>query len=266
LLELLSKGVSPKDALDQLVAADADRERRQVGVISVDGRSAQWTGKGQYGSESRGDWVEMQTGPTFAVQGNSLVSPDVVRAVVATFRASEGSPRNLGDRLIEAMNAGQKLGGDGRHGETQSAAVLVADPRPGMSRRPDGITVNINVCEHPEPVGELRRIYDTASETLGFRNLEQPIGRDIVQLKMMLNALGFFRPNEAEFDVRSPQANVYTQEGVEAVDKFRAAQGWQTTVPGFVEARTIERLWKKLEEAGKADTIRRKLIDLQRLR
>ena len=200
------------------------------------------------------------------MQGNSLVTVEVVRAVAATFRASEGSPRNLGDRLIEAMNAGQKLGGDGRHGETQSAAVLVADPRPGMSRRPDGITVNINVCEHAEPVGELRRIYDTATETLGFRNLEQPIGRDIVQLKMMLNALGFFRANEAEFDVRSPQANVYTQEAVEAVDKFRAAQGWQTTVPGFVEARTIERLWKKLEEAGKADAIRRKLIDLQRLR
>jgi uncharacterized Ntn-hydrolase superfamily protein len=266
LLDLLSKGVSPKDALDRLVAADPDRERRQVGVISVDGRSAQWTGKGQYGAESRGDWVEMQTGPTFAVQGNSLVTVEVVRAVAATFRASEGSPRNLADRLIEAMNAGQKLGGDGRHGETQSAAVLVADPRPGMSRRPDGITVNINVCEHPEPVGELRRIYDTATETLGFRNLEQPIGRDIVQLKMMLNALGFFRPSETEFDVRSPQANIYTQEAVDAVDKFRAAQGWQTTVPGFVEAQTIERLWKKLEEAGKADAIRRKLIDLQRLR
>jgi uncharacterized Ntn-hydrolase superfamily protein len=230
------------------------------------GRSAQWTGKGQYGAESHDDWVEMQTGPTFAVQGNSLVTVEVVRAVAATFRAREGAPRNLADRLIEAMNAGQKLGGDGRHGETQSAAVLVADPRPGMSRRPDGITVNINVCEHPEPVGELRRIYDTASETLGFRNLEQPIGRDIVQLKMMLNALGFFRPNETEFDGRSPQANIYTQEAVEAVDKFRAAQGWQTTVPGFVEAQTIERMWKKLEEAGKADAIRRKLIDLQRLR
>jgi hypothetical protein len=116
-----------------------------------------------------------------------------------------------------------------------------------------GITVNINVCEHPEPVGELRRIYDTATETLGFRNLEQPIGRDIVQLKMMLNALGFFRPNEAEFDVRSPQANVYTQDAVEAVDKFRAAQGWQTTVPGFVEARTIERLWKSWKPASGYD-------------
>jgi uncharacterized Ntn-hydrolase superfamily protein len=266
LLDLLAKGVSPKEALDRLVQADADRERRQVGVIGVDGRSAQWTGSGQRGAESRGDWVAERTGTTFAVQGNSLVSPEVVYAVAAAFQASEGSPRNLGDRLIEALNAGQKLGGDGRHGETQSAAVLVADPRPGMSRRPDGQTVNINVCEHPEPVGELRRIYDTAGETLGFRSLEQFMGRDIVQLKMMLQALGFFRKGEAEFDARAPQANVYNQEAVEAVDRFRAAQGWQTTVPGFVDARTIERLWRRLDEAGRSDDIRRRLMDLQRVR
>jgi len=266
LLDLLAKGVSPKEALDRLVAADQDRERRQVGVISVDGRSAQWTGSGQRGAESRGDWVEERTGPTFAVQGNSLVSVEVVHAVAAAFQASEGSARNLGDRLIEALFAGQKLGGDGRHGETQSAAVMVADPRPGMSRRPDGVTVNINVCEHPEPVGELRRIYDTASETLGFRNLEQFMGRDIVQLKLMLHALGFFRPNDREFDARGPQANIYSPETVEAVDKFRAAQGWGTSVPGFVDARVIERLWRKLQEAGRADAVRRQLLDLQRVR
>ena len=266
LLDLLSRGVSPKEALDRLVAADQDRERRQVGVIGVDGRSAQWTGSGQRGAESRGDWVAERAGPTFAVQGNSLVSPEVVYAVAAAFQASEGSPRPLADRLIEALNAGQLLGGDGRHGETQSAAVLVADPRPGLSRRPDGQTVNINVCEHPEPVRELRRIYDTASETLGFRTFEQFIGRDVLQLKMMLHALGFFGAADAEFDVRAPQASLYTQEAIDAVDRFRSSQGWQTTVPGLVDARTIERLWKRLDEAGKAEAIRRKLLDLQRIR
>ena len=266
LLDLLSKGLSAKEALDKLVAADQDRERRQVGVIGIDGRSAQWTGSGQRGSESKGDWVAERSGPTFAVQGNSLVSPEVVYAVAAAFQASEGSPRHLADRLIDALNAGHVLGGDGRHGETQSAAVLVADPRPGMSRRPDGQTVNINVCEHPNPVGELRRIYDTASETLGFRPLEQPLGRDVLQLKVMLHALGFFRPNDKAFDVKSPQANNYTQEAVDAVDKFRASQGWQTTVPGFVDARTIAQLWKRLEEVGKADAIRKQLLDLQRVR
>ena len=266
LLDLLARGMSPKDALDKLVAEDKDRERRQVGVIAIDGRSAQWTGSGQRGAESRGDWVAERSGPTFAVQGNSLVSPEVVDAVAATFQASEGSPRALADRLIEALSAGQKLGGDGRHGETQSAAVLVADPRPGLSRRPDGHTVNINVCEHPEPVAELRRIYDTASETLGFRTMEQFIGRDVLQLKMMLHALGFFGAKDKEFDVKAPQVSIYTQEAVEAVDKFRAAQGWQTTVPGYVDARTIERLWSKLQEAGKADEIRRRMLELQRIR
>ena len=266
LLDLLADGMAPKVALDELVAEDADRDRRQVAVISVDGRSAQWTGSGQRGAESRGDWVAERSGPTFAVQGNSLVSPEVVYAVAASFQASEGSPRALADRLIEALNAGQKLGGDGRHGETQSAAVLVADPRPGMSRRPDGQTVNINVCEHPDPVAELRRIYDTASETLGFRTMEQFVGRDVLQLKMMLHALGFYRPKDTALDLKAPQANVYTQEAVEAVDRFRAAQGWQTTVPGYVDARTIERLWSKLQEAGKADEIRRRMLELQRIR
>ena len=266
LLDLLARGVSPKQALDRLLAADTDRDRRQVGVIDIIGRSAQWTGAGQKGAESRGDWTAEVSGPTFAVQGNSLVSPDVVKAVADSFRASEGSPRPLADRLIEALQAGQTLGGDGRHGETQSAAVLVADPRPGMSRRPDGQTVNINVCEHPEPVRELRRIYDTASETLGFRTLEQPIGRDVLQLRIILHALGFYRPADKEIDARSAQATVYTQDVVDAVDKFRAAQGWQTTVPGFVDARTIERLWQRLREAGRADDIRRLLIELQRVR
>jgi uncharacterized Ntn-hydrolase superfamily protein len=266
LLELLSKGVAPKDALDQLIKADADRERRQVGVIGVDGRSAQWTGAGQKGAESRGDWTAERAGPTFAVQGNSLVSPEVVEAVAKTFQASEGSPRHLADRLIEALNAGQLLGGDGRHGETQSAAVLVADPRAGLSRRPDGQTVNINVCEHPEPVRELRRIYDTASETLGFRILEQPVGRDIVQLKMMLHALGHFRPGDKGVDTRAAQVNVYTQEAVDAVDRFRAAEGWQTTVPGFVDARTIAQLWKRLEERGRAEALRKQFLDLLRVR
>jgi uncharacterized Ntn-hydrolase superfamily protein len=266
LLDLLAQGIAPKDALDRVVASDSDRERRQVGVISVDGRSAQWTGKGQYGAESRGDWVAETSGPTFAVQGNSLVSPDVVKAVAAAFRASEGSPRHLADRLIEALDAGQRLGGDGRHGETQSAAVLVADPRPGTSRRPDGQTVNINVCEHPEPVRELRRIYDTASEILGFRTLEQFLGRDVLQLKLMLHALGLYRAGEKEIDIRSPQASVYTQDAIEAVDKFRSSQGWQTTVPGYVDARTIERLWARLEEAGRADAIRRRMLELQRVR
>ena len=265
-LDLMEAGVPVREALDRVVAADAGRDQRQVGVIGMDGHSAQWTGRAQYGAEARGDWVAERSGPTYAVQGNSLVSTAVVDAVAETFEASEGSPRHLADRLIEALAAGHALGGDGRHGETQSAAVLVADPRAGASRRADRVTADINVCEHPEPLAELRRIYDTVSETLGFRTLEQFIGNDVVQLKVILHALGYFRPGVPELPLDEPGLNLFGPDVADAVTRFRADQGWQTTVPGYVDARTIERLWSRLEERGRADEVRRTFLDLSRVR
>ena len=265
LLDLLEQGVAPQDAMDRVVAADEGRERRQVGVIDMRGRTAQWTGSGQYGSEAQGDWVAERTGLNYAVQGNSLVSTEVVDRVVAAFEASEGTPRHLGDRLIEALYAGQELGGDGRHGDGQSAAVLVADPRPGMSRRPDGVTVDINVCEHPTPVLEVRRIYDAISETLGFRELRQYEGADVLQLKVILHALGYFRPEVESLDLDAPDASTYGPDAVAAVDRFRSDQGWQTAVPGFVDARTVARMWERLDEAGRGDEIRARLLDIARV-
>src|SRR5690606_15122837 len=113
--------------------------------------------------------------------------------------------------LIAALAAGQRAEGDRRVGRTQSAAVVVADPREGRSRRPDGVTADINVCEHPDPIGELRRIHDTISQTLGFRTLQQFSGADVWQLKLMLHALGYFRP-EARTLSRDGEANLFTQE------------------------------------------------------
>lgn len=265
LLDLIERGVAPQDALDRIVAVDEGREHRQVGVIDLQGRSAQWTGAEQYGAEDRGDWVAMRTGRNYAVQGNSLVGTNVVDAVAEAFEASEDTQRHLADRLIEAIAAGQALGGDGRHGETQSAAVLVADPRPGMTRRPDRIGVDINVCEHPEPVGELRRIYDTISATLGFRELRQFKGNDVKQLKVILHALGYLYTDVQELPLDRPMLDVYDESAIAAVDRFRSDQGWGTDVPGYVDARTIEQLWRKLEESGKAREVRTRLMELNRV-
>lgn len=265
LLDLLEEGLPPQEAMDRVVAADDGRERRQVGVIDMLGRTAQWTGSGQYGAEAQGDWVAERTGSTFAVQGNSLVSTVVVDRVVETFRDSEGSVRHLADRMIEALYAGQVVGGDGRHGDIQSAAVLVADPRPGRSRRPDGVTVDINVCEHSEPILEVRRIYDSVSETLGFRTLRQFAGRDIIQLKIMLHALGYLHVDTSEFPLEEPGIQIYGTDAMDAVDQFRSDQGWQTSVAGYVDKRTIDRMWTRLDELGKAHEVRTLFLELARV-
>lgn len=258
LLDALAKGTSPQDALTRLLAADSGAASRQIGVIGKDGRSAQHTGT------RTSPWAGHRAGTNYVTQGNLLVGPEVVAAVAATFEASEGSPRHLADRLIEAIAAGHAKGGDARKGRQQSAAVVVADARPGRSRRADGQTANISVCEHPEPVAEMRRIYDGISQKLGFRTLQQFAGNDVWQLKVMLHALGYYKSGEATL-TRGPDANTYTADAVAAVDAFRSAEklsGTEAGSPaGLVDAETVERMWAALERAGKARAVREALLE-----
>src|SRR6478672_2302918 len=196
LLDALAKGETPEAALKRLLAADSGAAGRQIGVIDIKGRSAQHTGTGPQ------DWKGHRSGPNYVTQGNVLVGPQVLEAVARTFEASEGQPRHLADRLIDAIAAGHALGGDQRHGLRQSAAVVVADPRPGRSRRTDGITANISVCENADPVAEMRRIYDAVSQTLGYRTMQQFSGADVWQLAITLQALGFYKKDDPPIDAR----------------------------------------------------------------
>ena len=264
LLDMLEQGSSPADALARATAADDQAERRQVGVIAIDGRSAQHTGTGP------GDWAGHRAGLNYATQGNVLVGPEVLAAVASTFEVSEGSGRHLADRLIEALAAGQAVGGDRRMGRLQSAAVLVADPREGRSRRADGLTANINVCEHATPVAELRRIYSTISGTLGFRTLEQQSGNDVWQVKLMMHALGYYRA-DSETPGRGDDWRLYNDEIAAAVDSFRSDHGLSTpgsggSPSGLVDAQAVERMWSELEAAGKARELRAVIRDLTAVR
>jgi uncharacterized Ntn-hydrolase superfamily protein len=264
LLELMASGLSPDSALRQMLAADTGRASRQIGVIGADGHSAQHTGTGTT------QWAGGHAGRNYVTQGNLLVSGATLDAVAASFEGSEGAPRHLADRLIDAIAAGHAAGGDARKGRAQSAAVVVADPRPGRSRRGDMITAFINVCEHPEPVAELRRIYNTISQTLGYRQLEQFSGNDVWQLKAMLHALGLYLPALGGPLVRDSTSNDYTAETVAAVDAFRASEklaGPKLGSPsGLVDRETVARLWMALARVGKAEEVRRELLDATAVR
>lgn len=259
LLDALAKGEAPEAALKRLLAADSGFQSRQVGVIAIDGRSAQHTGTGP------SPWAGHRSGKNYVTQGNILVGPEVLAAVAKSFESSEGAPQHLADRLIDAIQAGFELGGDKRHGLRTSAAVVVADPRPGMSRRTDGQTVNINVCENEAPVAEMRRIYNAVSQTLGYRTLQQYSGGDVYQLKVMLNALGFYKKGDS-VSSRGADANLFTAETVAAVDAFRTSEKMGTPAvggspAGLVDDETVSRLWAALERAGKAKQVRQSLLD-----
>lgn len=263
LFAMLAEGLDPEEALRRAVAADTQSGQRQVGVIAANGRTAQHTG-----SETK-PWAGHRAGPGYVTQGNFLAGPQVIDAVAQSFEQTAASGRHLADRLIDALAAGHAVGGDARKGRVQSAAVMVADPRPGRARGRDQMSANINICEHAEPMAELRRVYDTISETLGFRSLQHFTGADVWQLKLMLHGLGHYRAGEPKLE-RDAAANVYGSDTVEAVDKFRRAEGLATsaqgTPAGLVDRDTVDRLWDALEKADKADGLRREIREITAVR
>jgi len=259
ILDAMASGTTAEKALEQALSEDDRAAHRQIGVIGPAAGSAQHTG-----FETR-YWSGHRAGPHYVTQGNLLVGAEVLDAVARTFEASEGSGRHLADRLISALEAGSAEGGDARKGRSQSAAVIVADAREGHSQRLDGISTNVNVCEHPEPVAELRRVYDAVSQSLGFRVLQQFSGRDVLQLRIMLQALGYL-PNGEQSSDEAEEAAAYTPELALSVDSFRKAEGLSTpesgSPSGLVDRDTVERLWARLEASGKAASVRERIREL----
>jgi uncharacterized Ntn-hydrolase superfamily protein len=149
-LDLLERGASPAEALAILLRADADRERRQVGLVAADGASVTYTGAGCT------TWAGGRSGPGYAVQGNILTGEPVVDAMEKAFLAAPGT---LAERLYAALAAGDAAGGDSRG--RQSAALLVVKAGAGYGGFTDR-AVDLRVDDHPQPLAELRRLLDLA--------------------------------------------------------------------------------------------------------
>jgi uncharacterized Ntn-hydrolase superfamily protein len=144
-LALLADGVPAPDALQRLVAADPGGPSRQVAVVDADGRVGVHTGPKciAYAGHITGDGV--------SCQANIMVSERVWPAMLDAFEAGAGS-RTLTTRLLDALDAAEREGGDLRG--RQSAAILVV-PAQGEPWRTH---VSLRVEDDPEPLLELRRL------------------------------------------------------------------------------------------------------------
>ena len=132
----------------------------------------------------------------------------------------------LAERMILALEAGYAKGGDKRWGNLQSAAIKIADPNdPG--RGGDFITLAIEVGENPQPVAELKRIYYTTGRRLGYRDFSRVEGPDVIELKRMLHAAGYWRPQLAAFpdppaSINTPKMQALRKSDPAAYDKIAA--------------------------------------------
>jgi uncharacterized Ntn-hydrolase superfamily protein len=144
-LKLLKMGFSPQTALEAMLKEDLEREKRQVAIIDKDGRTAAFTGKETL------EWKGHLVGEDYVVAGNALVGSQVIEAMARTFENLKG---DLAEKLLKTLEAGQEAGGD-RRGRA-SAALLVVDKQPSSTRP----FVDLRVDRHPNPVAELRRVWE----------------------------------------------------------------------------------------------------------
>jgi uncharacterized Ntn-hydrolase superfamily protein len=197
-LALLERGRSAQEALDALLAADGQRDHRQVGIVDAHGGAAAHTGAQCM------DWAGHIVGAGFAAQGNILAGADVVRAIAENFARAEGE---LAERLLAALAAGDAAGGD-RRGR-QSAALYVARAGGSYGGALDRY-VDLRVDDHPAPVPELERLLKLHRFYLTPPRQEDllPIDTTIAQeLQTLLGRAGYYHgPANGVYDAATRAA------------------------------------------------------------
>jgi uncharacterized Ntn-hydrolase superfamily protein len=145
-LAMMRLGIAAPQVLKELVAADAGREVRQVAMIDAQGRVAAHTGPKCIAAAGH------SVGKNYAVQAN-LMERDTVWPAMA--RAFESATGDLTDKLLAALEAAEREGGDIRG--KQSAAIVVvkaaASGKPWADR-----VIDLRIEDHPKPLVELRRL------------------------------------------------------------------------------------------------------------
>ena len=183
-LTLLRQGLSATEVVRRLTEADDGRDQRQLGVVDAKGGSAAYTGTKCM------EWAGHEVGNGFACQGNILFGPEVVRAMARSYESTGG---DILDRLLAALAAGQREGGDRRG---MQAAALFAVRAGGGYQGGNDRWVDLRVDEHPSPIEELKRIFKVYDMTMLNREdpatllvIEGDVGRG---LQHDLGVLGYY--------------------------------------------------------------------------
>jgi len=115
-LDLMAQGIGAGEAVAQVIGSAQFTQYRQLLAVDATGRTAIHSG-----NNSLGIWTQAQA-DNVASGGNMLASEGVPQAIVDGFLSSSG---HLGDRLISAMFAGLRAGGEA--GPVHSAGMKLVD-------------------------------------------------------------------------------------------------------------------------------------------
>jgi len=157
-LQMMSSGRSAKQTLEELLSQDPNKDVRQVAMIDARGDVAAWTGKRCI--PAAGDHV----GKEYSVQANLMSNERIWPAMAQAYETTKG---DLAARLLAALEAGQKAGGDIRG--QQSAAIVIVKGKRSSKPWADRI-MDLRVEDSPHPIQELERLVRTWR---AYRNVDQ---------------------------------------------------------------------------------------------
>jgi len=108
--EELQKGTDPKEIIRRL-HGDSSIEQRQYGIVDLTGRTAGFSGSRNVQTSIDRQGEVPGTGIFYSIQGNILRAPGVITEAEKAFVETKGA---LTDRVMAAMEAGDRQGGDSR--------------------------------------------------------------------------------------------------------------------------------------------------------
>ena len=151
LLDLMSQGLSAKDAIDSLICDRPFIEYRQLTAVDRNGNSASWSGKhilGTHGVSEQRDCV---------AAGNLLKSVELPKVMTGVFAAN--TDQHLAERLLRSLEAGLASGGE--EGPVHSAALIVCHQQafPLVNLRVD--------WDEENPIGVLRKLWEDYRPQMG---------------------------------------------------------------------------------------------------
>ncbi len=146
-LDAMARNEDPAEIVRMLMRSDPGHDHRQVHLIDRAGRIAAHTGAACI------DWCGHRAGAGYSVAGNMLAGAQVLEATAAAYEENRALP--FPERLIVAMEAGERAGGDKRGKQAAALILHTTEIYPALDLRVD---------DHAEPIVELRRLYEVSLE------------------------------------------------------------------------------------------------------
>jgi uncharacterized Ntn-hydrolase superfamily protein len=240
-LALMKQGMTAQQALDSLLKADAHNEGRQVAMVDAKGTVATYTGKNAI------PFCGHKSGAQYSCQANLMASDRVWPAMAEAYEKAQG---DLAERMMQALEAGQRAGGDIRG--MQSAAILIVKAESTGKPWNDRV-MDLRVEDSPQPLKELRRLiklrraYDLEDQGDNFISEKKPeealkayeqaakLAPDVVELRFWAAVSMYTNGREAEALK-------------EFHDVFRTESQWVDLIPRLAQVGLFPNDPKKIEE------------------